>query len=1089
MKYDDLIVLIPSHSLEDFPTELDEEPAEGLLNAFAVLWHPALLASARVLPSWHRADAPPDLLTNRLIIVPTACQGWLPHGWVERARGDGAVVVAGEHKREAMLRAALESLDALGSHQPADGLPEAGHDAQVAGEVAGDFFALGLCSLQLELLTRYMHHFSNLDEVYLQREAVAAAEAALAGDAAAARSHLKACFEVLLEARERFYPVECFVMDLCLVIPRLADEHLIAALAGRSGCGRKGTGTLVDSALAGLADEGREPVPFLSHARNGTPSDALAGPTPVNLVATASDLREIDREHPEITAALRAAWNAGTADVCGGDLREAPLPLLPLASVVWEFAEGRRVFGELFGPERSRSAEPVPAVPAKTGTGTADDVAEPGVSGRSGEPVPVLARRAPTTWGRRRYGLSVALPQILHRFGFHSALHLVMDDGLYPDAEQSKIRWEGTDGTVIDAISRIPLAADAATSYLRFARRLSESMEQDHVAALLFARWPEIKSPFFEDLRRMQAYAPVLGRFVTLDEFFRHSDDPGRLSSYQAREYLTPFLIQSVARRELNPISRYADHFQRRLRFDSARWCAATADVLSGRGVSEEPLAAVERQVEEAGAEGDDETVRAATEALDEFVPSAARKLAGVVLHGAGGQRGLLVLNPLSFPRTASVELPVGFESPPPGGDVKAVQLDERRRLATVQLPASGYAWIPSGGSTPAAAPVRDAGRRAAPLAEELVLRNEFFEVFLNEATGGIARIKGYGRSPNRLSQQLAFRFPEERTVRLDEDEGENAESVRTWYSEMRCRSMEIVCSGPAMGEIVTTGALVDPEDRVEIAGYRQTVRVWRGRPVVEIEIELELHRPPEGNPWLNYYAARFAWNDPAAALTRSVHEGAQPAGGERIESPHYLEIATEDQRTTILPCGLPFHRKTGGRMLDTILVVEGESRRRFRFVVAVDEEFPMQAALDAMSPPLVVAAETGPPQPGASGWFFHLDSRGVQLVRVMDLASAAEVAGWSTARADGDATYGFAVRLLETEGRQRQVRLRCVRTPVAARQRDFTGRPLAELAIQGDAVRIDIGPYELTDVELLFGAHSYARMPLTTDPCTSVRR
>ena len=60
MHYEDLIVLIPSHSLEDFPSELGEEEAASILNSFAVPWHPALLADARVLPRWHRADDPPD---------------------------------------------------------------------------------------------------------------------------------------------------------------------------------------------------------------------------------------------------------------------------------------------------------------------------------------------------------------------------------------------------------------------------------------------------------------------------------------------------------------------------------------------------------------------------------------------------------------------------------------------------------------------------------------------------------------------------------------------------------------------------------------------------------------------------------------------------------------------------------------------------------------------------------------------------------------------------------------------------------------------------------------------------------------------
>ncbi len=37
------------------------------------------------------------------------------------------------------------------------------------------------------------------------------------------------------------------------------------------------------------------------------------------------------------------------------------------------------------------------------------------------------------------------------------------------------------------------------------------------------------------------------------------------------------------------------------------------------------------------------------------------------------------------------------------------------------------------------------------------------------------------------------------------------------------------------------------------------------------------------------------------------------------------------------------------------------------------------------------------------------------------------------------------------------------------ARQRDFQGRTLAELPIEGDAVRIDLTAHEIADVELRF--------------------
>src|SRR5262249_34782714 len=144
------------------------------------------------------------------------------------------------------------------------------------------------------------------------------------------------------------------------------------------------------------------------------------------------------------------------------------------------------------------------------------------------------------------------------------------------------LRWEGTDGTSVDALTRIPLAADAATSFLRYADRMSESMDNDHVAAVIFARWPEVKLPFLEDLRRMSQYGPVLGRFVTLSDYFTNTEPPTRHSKYKPGEYLTPYLFQAVAREKINPISRYASRFPRRQTLDAGLWLRGIYDVLSG---------------------------------------------------------------------------------------------------------------------------------------------------------------------------------------------------------------------------------------------------------------------------------------------------------------------------------------------------------------------------------------------------------------------------------------------------------------------------------------------------------------------------
>jgi alpha-mannosidase len=954
MFFEDLIVLIPSHSLEDFPAELGEDEAASLLNSFAVAWHPALLADAKVLPRWHRADDPPDGSQKRLILLPKSCESWAPSGWAERVAGENCTVVRGLADRAAMLAAALAPL---------------GEPVAVDPDLVADFLALGFAYLEIELLTRKMRHFSNLDEVHIKREAVAAAEAALAGDGETARTRLAACFESLAEARERFYPVDCYLIDLCLVIPRLADEHL---------------------------------------------QKALSAGTAISVLASAVDLDEIAKSAPGVFAALREAHAAGTADLICGDLCEMPLPLMSLSSVLWQLGEADRRTRRLLG-------------------------------------------KPATVWGRRRYGVFPLLPQILKKAGFTGALHVVLDDGIYPDAEQSKVRWEGIGGTSIDAWSRIPLAADAAVSFLRLPDRMAESMDNDHVAAVALARWPEVKAPFLDDLRRIQKYAPVLGKFVSFTDFFQKTDSPTRHALYKPGEYLTPYLFQSAAREEEDAISRFTRQVRRRARFDACAWLHGMRSTLAGRSPVDEAMAPLERDVEMLGERRDPQAAAEVEQRLDQSLTESAGALAKLVVTGAGDQPGYLIFNTLGFRRVVSVPLDSSGPQPQPAAEKSWVQWGSGHHAVTVDVPGAGFVWV-AAGQTHAALPADD----SASLASSELLRNEFFEVHLNPATGGIAQIKGYGRSPNRLSQQLNYRFSRERTVTIGE--GDRAEQTKSHYAEMRRRTSEVTCAGPAVGEVVTTGDIVDQTSGARLAGYRQTVRVWRGRPVVELDIELEIEKMPDAEPWHNYFASRFAWHDETASLTRSAMMGAHETSEERIEALHYLEIATPEQRTTILAPGLPFYRKTGPRMVDSLLVVARETARNFRFVIAIDQDYPMQSALDALSPVVVVPTKAGPPRSGTTGWFFHLPTRQVQMLQLLPL----EAVG-SGDMAPAKKGCGCALRLVETEGRPVRARLRCFRTPRSARQRDLTGQTIYELAIDGDAVLIDLTSFEIADIEIRF--------------------
>ncbi len=948
MKYNELIVLVPCHSLEDFPTELGEDAAASLLNAFSILWHPSLLASTGAFPQWERADESLTVQADRLVVVPKPSDDLVPATWIERARREGCVVISGEHERKAMLSQALDPLE-LSQDLDAD--------------LVADFLALGTVYLQTELLTRHMRNFSHLDESHMQREAVASAQAAIAHDAEATRKHLSHCFEMLLECRERFYPVGCHLIDLCLVNTDFASDEL---------------NTLLESSV------------------------------PVNALATAEDWKKIVDKDAAWSEKIRAAVVSGSVELIGGEQSEFPTPLMALDSTLWQLRQGRKTLKQLFDA-------------------------------------------TPTTWARKRFGLGSHLPQILDRLGYKSGIHFVMDDGIYPDDEQTQMRWEGSDGTAIDAFSRIPLAADSASSFLRLPMRMSESMDYDHTAAVVFARWPKMRTPWLNDLRRAAAYSPVLGQFTTFADFFETSDSPGRMSDFKASGYFSLNLIQSVAKEEKNPISRWIDYWTRRREFEILDWSQQLVTLLS-KGV--DSLSAeneLESAVEAAHPEANEEVINAAEATLQKHQQQSHADLTRLFAAKGETGKGLLIFNPQSFSRKTSIEWPVGK----PGSDKAIVhrQIEDENSSALVELPPCGFVWLSASDSQPNSV----VGKT--PLAEGLTLRNENFEVSLSDVTGGISRIATYRRSPNRISQQIAFRFPQERTVVIGE--GDEQESFKTYYSLMQMRESRVLSAGPVVGAIETVGDLIDGQNNQIVATYRQVTRVVRGRPNVDVELELDLQKTPTGDPWTNYIGCRFAWKHSTASITGSMQQGAHPIGDQRIESPQYLEIADDDFRTTILTPGLPFHRKTGDRMIDTLLVTEGETRRKFNFSIAVDVKYPMQAHLDAFSEPIIIPTETAPATGGQQGWLFFVGAANVLLTRILTMRSDEN-------NSDNNKT-GFIVRLLETEGRTKTFPLKCFSTPNEARQVDFNGETVHSLTVQDDQVLVEIAPYEICDIELTY--------------------
>jgi alpha-mannosidase len=285
------VALIP-HNGKEPPA--DQEPAEALAAwcAVSAIWHPSLLARARELPRVESVDLPPAPGPREIRVVASATIADADRSESTPTHdGSAPVSLDSGTDREALIRR-------LQTHLGAVGTPETSPD-EATISAALDFQALGTARWFLRDLTIGMGHSDTLNLEGLARETLLGARAWQAGDRPTAVNRVRAAFEILTQARERFYPVDAYFMDICLLDPTLP------------------AGALADPL------EARLPVTFLASAQ---------------AIEAQADL------DPERVELLRKGIDDGWADVVGGTYAETEEPLLPVESILWQFRKGGDVY-------------------------------------------------------------------------------------------------------------------------------------------------------------------------------------------------------------------------------------------------------------------------------------------------------------------------------------------------------------------------------------------------------------------------------------------------------------------------------------------------------------------------------------------------------------------------------------------------------------------------------------------------------------------------------------------------------------------------------------------------------------------------
>ena len=781
---------------------------------------------------------------------------------------------------------------------------------------------------------------------------------------------------------------------------------------------------LVDLCLPGEADSAES---ILSAVESGGP---------LNLLCSARELRQAAESSPAALDLLSQAALDGRLQILGGHAVETRTGLGSMAALIGDLQRGSAELQHLLG---------------------------------------ISVRH----WARRRFGLTASLPAVLSWLGYESALHVALDDGLYPDRERSQFDWQSPDGSLIAAASRIPMAIDSAAGFQKLADRLNETMQEDQTAALFLARLPQTRAPWLTDLRRAATWAPVLGEFASLDTLCQHAAGSRLSELHQHSDYLSPALIQSAVLKTEPPISGPALIRCWQQELESLRLLAAIARVMRAElpaAVVEEQLAGLEQRLADLELlHVDLETMLPAKQAQLETAWAGMRQglkllsedlaeavSARIPAQAAEG-RGLLLLNALPFSRVHVVDWPAGWRRPATESAVEAAESGSAGAAADagvgarllVKLPPGGFVWLHEAGSGQVLQAWTESGRREPPLAEAFTLRNRHFEVKLSERTGGVASVLYHGQRGNRLSQQAGYRF--EREITLPDDGSGEVRKVS--YATARLLQQRVLASGTVFAAVETTTELLSPQDGSCLGRVVQVTRVDRIRPRLEIELRIEDagRVPLKGNPWLAGWCCRFAWEQEAASIHRSVLGQSAGFRLERIESPDYVEVEDGSRRLVIAADGRPWHRKAGSRMLDSLLICEGETERVFRFWIDFDQPHPLRTAEEMLTPVVSQQVTGRVPASVASGWILGLSARHVQLVRCeyeVRRPSESDI---------------LTLILSETDGMGGDCYIRTARRPTAAYEMHAGRQAKSAVSLTPDGVLVSMSPWQLKEVQLMF--------------------
>jgi hypothetical protein len=698
--------------------------------------------------------------------------------------------------------------------------------------------------------------------------------------------------------------------------------------------------------------------------------------------------------------------------------------------------------------------------------------------------------------------------------GFHGAILAKFLDGIVPEKEHAKLKWQASaDTPAIDTILGHLLDASDTSAMLELGTAMAKQLDYHQVPTLLIAHWPDRTSVVFDDLVRCMRRTPALGKWVLADDYFDSTSQPYWSDTFGTHQF--PFSIPKQPDRihsiQISLLQIHRNLYRLERLADALACWSSTGNHPKDDSLRSE-IQDLLCQIDGLVTHGDSriESPEQWSEEFDSKVVALCRRATDSIRPCLGNPSAPMVLHPASHPRRLSALLQ-GSVVAQVGADSERIlhhgQLHSDPTKSQVILDVPPFGFCAVGVAIPGDNKSVSSTRRKGFFSKLLghsdsiaqsdgSLANEFMEVQIDPKKGHLRSLYIRDQRGNRLSGMVCLvPKPAGEHHRVKESDSMALSQVRLEHQTLSDHQAQIVTRG-VFGADPTLESAQAKQRSIPQGGagqglpwIEQTIRLDRGCKWVEVAFsgggfDRSAHTPV----W------RMIWPSQAATLGMWSHGNRTKWLGPLQGCVELIEIDDAQHKVYYATGGLSYHHKPASNQIQSLLPIHPDGSIRTKLYLGIHWQRPWETAIDLFQEAWTMLPEidSGFAARGvqtrhgipSSGWLAQCNHSNLRFsflpVSPPELPSSGGIAdqgkvsgGVSGVYTNGQEVVHADALLWVCEGMGKASTAK-ISLPKSVRQAwkvDFCGQLLDKMSIEGESLIVPYSAWEKCAIAVVFGA------------------